>query len=125
VRKVVRFLQRELGRRLVQTVSASSDYHLLTDGRHIFLEDSARQVVNVLKNSRQPMLAICLSDTMRRIRAEIRHKQLGAAKAPKAEKLQKPKPGPGSVPNAGHVRPEKPKLSAAAAKQRTLRREAS
>ena len=72
VRKVVRFLQREMGKRLVETVGASSECHLLTDGRHIFLENSARQVVDVLKNSRQPLLAICLSDTLRQIRAELR-----------------------------------------------------
>ena len=67
VRRVIRFLQRELGKRLVDTVRAASEYHLLTDGRHIFLEDSARGVVDLLKNSRQPMLAVCLSDTVQRI----------------------------------------------------------
>ncbi len=75
VRKVIRFLQREMGKRLVETVGASSECHLLTDGRHIFLENSARQVVDVLKNSRQPMLAVCLSDTVRQIRAEIRERK--------------------------------------------------
>ena len=32
VRKIMRYLQRELGKRLVETVTAGSDYHLLTDG---------------------------------------------------------------------------------------------
>jgi DNA-binding transcriptional MerR regulator len=72
VRKVVRFLQREFGRSLAQTVSSGSDYHLLTDGKTIYLETSARQIVDILKNARQPMLAICLSDTVRQVRAEIR-----------------------------------------------------
>jgi len=72
IRRVIRFLQRELGRRLVETVRAASEYHLLTDGRHIFLEDSARGVVDILKNARQPMLSICLSDTMQRIDANVR-----------------------------------------------------
>jgi len=72
IRWVIRFLQRELGQRLVDTVRAASEYHLLTDGRHIFLEDSARGVVNLLKNSRQPMLAVCLSDTVQRIVAGIK-----------------------------------------------------
>src|ERR1019366_9381946 len=35
IRRVIRFLQRELGKRLVETVRAASEYHLLTDGRHI------------------------------------------------------------------------------------------
>jgi DNA-binding transcriptional MerR regulator len=72
IRRIVRFLQRELGKRLVDTVRAASEYHLLTDGRHIFLQDSARGVVDVLKNSRQPMLAVCLSDTVERIQARVR-----------------------------------------------------
>ena len=72
IRRVIRFLQRELGRRLVETVRAASEYHLLTDGKHIFLEDSARRVVDLLKNSRQPMLTICLSDTVQRIESVIR-----------------------------------------------------
>ena len=72
IRRVIRFLQKELGKRLVETVRAASEYHLLTDGRHIFLEDSARGVVDLLKNARQPMLTVCLSDTVQRIRAGSR-----------------------------------------------------
>ncbi len=72
VRKVVRFLQREFGQRLAETVTGSSNYHLLTDGRTLYLETSAQQIVDILKNSRQPMLAICLSDTLRQVRAVIR-----------------------------------------------------
>ena len=72
MRKVVRFLQREFGKRLAETVSGASDYHLLTDGTNLYLETSAQQIVDILKNARQPMLAICLSDAVRRVRAEIR-----------------------------------------------------
>ena len=75
IRRVIRFLQRELGQRLVETVRAASEYHLLTDGRHIFLEDSARGVVDLLKNARQPMLSICLSDTVQRIDANAKSRQ--------------------------------------------------
>src|SRR5664279_329866 len=71
IRRVIRFLQKELGRRLVETVRAASEYHLLTDGKHIFLQDSARGVVDLLKNSRQPMVTVCLSDTVERIRAQV------------------------------------------------------
>ncbi len=67
IRKVLRFLQKELGKRLVETVTSAAEYHLLTDGRHIFLEDSARGVVDLLKNARQPMLTVCLSDAIRRV----------------------------------------------------------
>ena len=72
VRKVMRFLQREFGKRLAETVSGASEYHLLTDGKTLYLETSPRQIVDILKNARQPMLAICLSDTVRQVRAEMR-----------------------------------------------------
>jgi DNA-binding transcriptional MerR regulator len=74
VRKVMRLLQKEFKKRLVDTVTAHSEYHLLTDGKQIFLKDSADQVIDILKNSRQPMLAVCLSDTVRQIQAEVADK---------------------------------------------------
>ena len=66
VRKLMRLLQREFGRRLAQTVSGG-DYHLLTDGQAIYVQTSAEQVIDVLRNARQPLLAIALSDTVRRV----------------------------------------------------------
>jgi adenylate kinase len=71
MRKVVRFLQKEFSKRLAETVGGSSSYHLLTDGRTLYLETSPQQIVDILKNSRQPMFAICLSDTVRQVRAVI------------------------------------------------------
>jgi DNA-binding transcriptional MerR regulator len=72
VRKVMVFLQRELGKRLYQSASSNSQIHLLTDGKNIFIKDSPESIVDVLKNSQQPILAVCLSDTVQRIQAEIR-----------------------------------------------------
>src|SRR3954463_7625245 len=77
VRKVVRFLQKEFSKRLAQTVSGTSDYHLLSDGKSLYLETSPQQIVDILKNSRQPMLAICLSDTVRQVRADIHSSKKG------------------------------------------------
>lgn len=77
VRKVIRFLQKEFGKRLAQTVTGASDYHLLTDGKSLYLETSPQQIVDILKNSRQPMLAICLSDTVRQVRADIHSSKKG------------------------------------------------
>ncbi len=74
VRQVMRYLQRELGKRLVETVTSGSEYHLLTDGKRIYLENSERQIVDLLKNSRQPLLAICLTDAVEEVQAEI-HKR--------------------------------------------------
>ena len=72
VRKVMRFLEREFGKRLAETVTGASDYHLLTDGKTLYLETSPKQIVDILKNARQPMLTICLSDAVRQVRAEMR-----------------------------------------------------
>ncbi len=71
VRKVLRFLDREFGKGLAEIVNRNSDYHLLTDGTHLYLETSARQIVDILKNSSQPILGICLSDAVRQVRAEV------------------------------------------------------
>jgi DNA-binding transcriptional MerR regulator len=77
VRKVIRFLQREFSKRLAETVSGVSEYHLLTDGQSLYLETSAKQILDILKNARQPMFAICLSDTVRQVRAVIRSSKKG------------------------------------------------
>jgi len=71
VRKVMRFLDREFGKGLAEIVGRNSDVHLLTDGTHLYLETSARQIVDILKNSRQPILGICLSDAVRQVRADV------------------------------------------------------
>jgi DNA-binding transcriptional MerR regulator len=72
VRKVIRFLQQEFGKRLAETVTGASEYHLLTDGSHLYVETSTRQILDILKNARQPMLTVCLSDAVKQVRAEIR-----------------------------------------------------
>jgi DNA-binding transcriptional MerR regulator len=71
VRRIMKFLQKEFGRRLAQAVSNGSEYHLLTDGKRIYLENSERQIIDILKNSRQPLLGVCLSDAVKEVRAEI------------------------------------------------------
>jgi DNA-binding transcriptional MerR regulator len=71
VRKVMRFLDRELGKGLADIVNRDSEYHLLTDGTRIYLETSAQQIVDILKNSDQPILAVCLSDAVRQVRADV------------------------------------------------------
>ncbi len=92
VRKVMRLLQQNFGKRLAETVSGASEYHLLTDGERVYLETSPRQIVDILKNSQQPILAVCISDEVRRIRANIRTQQ-AARKAPER-----------SVPRSGIAR---------------------
>ena len=71
VRKVMRFLEREIGKGFAEIVSRNSECHLLTDGKHLYLETSARQIVDILKNSDQPILGVCLSDAVRQVRAGV------------------------------------------------------
>jgi DNA-binding transcriptional MerR regulator len=79
MRKVIKFLQQEFGTSLAATMGAASEYHLLTDGTHLYLRTSARQVVDLIKNARQPMFDICLSDEVRRVRAEIQARKKAAS----------------------------------------------
>jgi len=88
VRKVMRFLQREFVKRLAEIVSGSSEYHLLTDGKTLYLETSPRQIVDILKNARQPMLTICLSDTVRQVRADIRAKKSSSSMSRSLRKVR-------------------------------------
>jgi DNA-binding transcriptional MerR regulator len=72
IRRVLRYLQREMGKRLSEALGNESEIHLLTDGKSIFLEDSQERVINILKNARQPMFLVCVSDQARRLEATPR-----------------------------------------------------
>lgn len=69
IRRVLRFLQRELGKRLADVISGNSDLHLVTDGKSIYLEDQQARIIDILKNARQPMLVVSVSDQVRRLTA--------------------------------------------------------
>ena len=70
IRRILRFLQREMGRRFAELLGASSDLHLMTDGKSIFLEDQYSRIIDLLKNARQPMFLVCVSDQSRPIRSQ-------------------------------------------------------
>ena len=72
IRRVLRFLQREMGRRLSDVLSGVSDVHLLTDGKSIYLEDRESRIIDLLKNARQPMFLVCVSDQVRRLNGSFR-----------------------------------------------------
>jgi len=67
IRRVLRFLQREMGRRLADVLSTDSKLHLLTDGKSIFLEEQQDRIIDLLKNARQPMFLVCVSDQVKRL----------------------------------------------------------
>ncbi len=67
IRRVLRFLQREMGKRLSEVLAGGSDLHLITDGRNIYLEDKHERIIDLIKNARQPMFLVCVSDQARRL----------------------------------------------------------
>ena len=67
IRRVLRFLSREMGRRLADVLASDSNLHLLTDGKSIFLEDQQDRIIDLLKQARQPMFLVCVSDQVRRL----------------------------------------------------------
>ncbi len=67
IRRVLRFLQREMGKRLSDFLSGESQWHLVTDGKAIYLEDDDERIINILKNARQPMFLVCVTDQARRL----------------------------------------------------------
>jgi DNA-binding transcriptional MerR regulator len=67
IRRVLRYLQREMGKRLSDALTTESEVHLLTDGKSIYLEESRDRVIDLLKNAKQPMFLVCVSDQARRL----------------------------------------------------------
>ena len=67
IRRVLRFLQREMGHRLNEVVDSNANLHLVTDGKSIYLEDQQERIIDIFKNARQPMFLVCVSDQMRRL----------------------------------------------------------
>ena len=66
IRRVLKFLQKEMGRRLADAVADNSDIHLITDGKNIYLEDQPDRIIDVMKNAKQPMFLVCVTDQWRR-----------------------------------------------------------
>ncbi|MCP5110735.1 MAG: MerR family transcriptional regulator, partial [bacterium] len=67
IRRVLRFLQKEMGRRLADVLASESELHLVTDGKSIYLEDEETRIIDLLKNARQPMFLVCVTDQARRL----------------------------------------------------------
>ena len=75
IRRVLRFLQKEMGKKLGDAALGDADIHLLTDGKSIYLEDQPDRIIDVMKNAKQPMFLVCVTDQLRRI-------QLATARKP-------------------------------------------
>jgi DNA-binding transcriptional MerR regulator len=76
IRRVLRFLQKDMGKRLSEALDAASEIHLLTDGKSIYLEEAPNRIINLLKNARQPMFLVCVTDQVKRLTAASDRKPL-------------------------------------------------
>jgi DNA-binding transcriptional MerR regulator len=74
IRRVLRFLQKDMGKRLSEALESTSDVHLLTDGKTIYLEEAPNRIIDLLKNARQPMFLVCVTDQVRRLSASSERK---------------------------------------------------
>ena len=88
IRRVLRFLQKDMGKRLNDALSAASDVHLLTDGKSIFLEEAPSRIIDVLKNTSQPMFLVCVTDQVKRLTAIAERKPARSEAAPAARKVR-------------------------------------
>jgi DNA-binding transcriptional MerR regulator len=73
VRRILRYLRVELHARLSDLVEGRHDHHLLLDGRKVYLETDTNQIIDLIRNTHQPVFLICLSDVVRRLRANGMH----------------------------------------------------
>jgi len=67
IRRVLRFLQKDVGKRLVEALSSSADVYLLTDGKSVYFEDSPGRIIDLLKSARIPMFAVSITDQVKRL----------------------------------------------------------
>ena len=88
IRRVLRFLQKDTGKRLSEALSATSDVHLLTDGKSIYLEEAPHRIIDLLKNARQPMFLVCVSDQVKRLSAAAERKPAKSEVAAASRKVR-------------------------------------
>jgi DNA-binding transcriptional MerR regulator len=88
IRRVLRFLQKDMGKRLSEALESPSDVHLLTDGKSIYLEEAPNRIIDLLKNARQPMFLVCVTDQVRRLSASAERKPARSETATPARKAR-------------------------------------
>src|SRR5690348_7226420 len=76
IRRVLRYLQKDMGKRLSEALAGTADVHLLTDGKSIYLEEAPNRVIDLLKNAKQPMFLVCVTDQVKRLTASAERKPL-------------------------------------------------
>jgi DNA-binding transcriptional MerR regulator len=69
IRLVLRYLNKELGNGLLDSLRSGDESHLLTDGKNVYIENDHSQIVDILSNANQPMISVCMSDQVKRLTA--------------------------------------------------------
>ena len=69
IRKVLGFLKNELGAEFLEAIQGGGEVHLLTDGEKLYLESNHKTIVDILKNSKQALIGVCISDQVERLTA--------------------------------------------------------
>ena len=67
IRKVLRVVQREMGRPQGRTLVGQPDWYLVTDGKSAYFESDPEGIIERLKDARQPMLLVSISDQAARL----------------------------------------------------------
>jgi DNA-binding transcriptional MerR regulator len=88
IRRVLRFLQKDMGKRLSDALAGTADVYLLTDGKAIYLEESPNRIIDLLKNARQPMFLVCVTDQARRLTAAAERKPVRSETAAAGRKAR-------------------------------------
>jgi DNA-binding transcriptional MerR regulator len=67
IRRVLRFLRQKLLEPGSKHLNSSSSLYLLTDGKSVHLEEHAGRIIELLKQTRQPMSLVSVSDQVKRL----------------------------------------------------------
>jgi DNA-binding transcriptional MerR regulator len=86
IRRVLRFLQKDMGKRLSDALASEAEIHLLTDGKSIYLEEAPDRIIDLLKSAKQPMFLVCVTDQVRRLGVGAQRKPAKSEAAATARK---------------------------------------
>jgi DNA-binding transcriptional MerR regulator len=70
VNRVVRFLRTQLHVRLAELMQDGREHFLLLDDDRVYLRTGADQMIDLMRDARQPMFLVCLSDAARRLQID-------------------------------------------------------
>jgi DNA-binding transcriptional MerR regulator len=74
IRRVLKFLQKEMGKKLTDAAGSTSEIHLITDGKNIYLEDQPGRIIDIFRNADQPMFLVCVTDQLKRAQEPVDRK---------------------------------------------------